>query len=117
MSKEGALQILKNNTDRFKDEEIKTAFKKWNDRVVQYVFTDTDEIWSIHIIDGGAELKEGKITDKPALEYTMTTETLEKMASGEISGMKAYQMGLIQTKGAIRDMLKWKKISTVTVEN
>jgi len=113
MSKEKAIEILKKNTKRFEEEDIKNAFKKWKDKTVQYTFTDIDETWCIHVKEGNAELVEGKVKEEPELEYTMTTETLEKMASGEITGMKAFQMGLIQTKGAIRDMLKWKKITTV----
>ncbi len=116
MSKKSAIEVLKSNVSRFEGEELKTAFKKW-EKVVQYNFTDIDEIWCIEVIKGDARLVEGSIKENPELEYLMTTETIVKLSSGELNGMQAYKQGLVKTKGAIRDMLKWKKVGNVRLED
>ena len=114
MSKEAAIEVLKSNVSRFDSEELKTAFKKW-EKVVQYNFTDINEIWCIEVNKGDARLIEGSVKENPELEYLMTTETIVKLSTGELNGMQAYKQGLVKTKGAIRDMLKWKKVGNVKV--
>lgn len=116
MSKEAAIEVLKTNVSRFEGEELKTAFKKW-EKVVQYSFTDIDEIWCIEVNKGDARLAEGPVRENPELEYFMTTDTIVKLSSGELNGMQAYKQGLVKTKGAIRDMLKWKKVGNVRLED
>lgn len=116
MSKEAALEVLKKNVSRFDDPGLKASFKKW-EKVVQYRFTDIDEIWSIEVNHGDARLVEGSIKENPELEYIMTTDTCAQMSAGEINGMQAYKQGLVKALGAIRDMLKWKKVANVKLED
>lgn len=116
MSKEAAIEVLKSNVSRFDSEELKKAFKKW-EKVVQYNFTDIDEVWSIEVNQGDARLVEGQAKENPELEYFMTTDTIVKLNTGELNGMQAYKQGLIKTKGAIRDMIKWKKVGNIKVED
>ena len=116
MSKEAAIEVLKTNVARFDDPDLKSAFKKWG-KVVQYNFTDINEVWCIEVKQGDARLAEGSIKEKPELEYIMTTDTCVKLSTGELNGMQAYKQGLVKTQGAIRDMLKWKKVGNVRLED
>ena len=115
VSKEAALDVLKKNVSRFDEPDMKTSFRKW-EKIVQYNFTDIGELWCIEINKGDARLIEGSITEKPELEYIMTTETCVQLSSGNLNGMQAHKQGLVKVQGAIRDMLKWKKVTNVKLE-
>ena len=111
MSKDAALECLRGNVKRFEDQAIQKAFSTWK-KTVQYRFSDLGECWHIRVDSGRAELREGAV-EKPDVEWELTTESLVKLATGELGGMTAFASGAVKVKGSVTDMMKWRKVSNV----
>ncbi|WP_420726350.1 hypothetical protein, partial [Hwanghaeella sp. LZ110] len=69
---------------------------------MQYYFPDIGEYWHITFIDGSAQAPEkyDGTGGKPEVYYEMITQTLRAMATGEISGLQAYQQRRLKLKAS-----------------
>jgi putative sterol carrier protein len=95
--------------DRFSNPSIQAGLKGFT-RNLLFKFTDTNEEWLIHAIDGKeATLEKGTIAN-PDVTITTTTEVLAGVMDRKINGMSAYMQRKIQTKGPMEDLMKLQKL-------
>ena len=93
------------------DEKMGKKFKKWEGKTMEFRLTDLDT--SVVVTFGSAKvekIEESSPLEKPTILITADGETISKVFTGEISGMKAYTAGKIKVKGAMTDLLKLQKL-------
>ena len=93
------------------DEKIGKKFRKWEGKTMEFKLSDLDT--SVVITFGPAmveSIEESTPLEKPTILITADGETISKVFTGEISGMKAYTAGKIKVKGAMTDLLKLQKL-------
>ena len=106
------LDIVKGQAAKFTDEKISKAYKNWN-KTVQYYFPDMDEYYKIVLNNGDpVEVSQGK-SEKPEIQYEMTTETFLDIVNKKISGMKAYNQKKVKVKASMPDLLKLQKLDKI----
>lgn len=109
VDKEDLMKYLDEQSKKFTHEKVVKSFKNWN-KIMQYHFTDTDEYYTIKLVNGQPEpVIEGKV-DSPDIEYTMSTEIFIALSKKEISGLKAYQQKKIKVKATMPEILKLQKL-------
>lgn len=109
VDKEELLKYLDEQSKKYAHEKVVKSFKNWN-KNLQYHFTDTDEYYTIKLVNGQPEpVIKGKI-EKPDIEYIMSTETFIALSKKEISGFKLYQQKKIKVKATMLEILKLQKL-------
>jgi len=77
--------------------------------VIQYHITgDEAGDWNVCIADGKCAVHKG-VHENPTVSLTMKDKTWVKMASGELSGVKAFMTGRLKLKG---DMMAAQKLGS-----
>ncbi|MBD3191139.1 MAG: 4Fe-4S dicluster domain-containing protein [Candidatus Heimdallarchaeota archaeon] len=103
------LEVLEETRQKFLNEEINKAFRKWN-KTMLYYFTDLDEYWYFEIKNGKPQpLKEGKV-ENPDIFYTLSGRVFIGLMRGEIDGFKAFRKKLVKVKAPIRVLIKLQKL-------
>ena len=67
------------------------------DVIFQFNITDDDQYYLV-VANQACELVKGEHED-PSVTLILSKETLEKVVSGETSGMQAFMMGKLKTEG------------------
>ena len=103
------MKVLEEQRGKYSDKRVARHFKGWN-KTLQYYFTDTDEYFTIELIDGKPQPIEKKKLENPNIMYSMDTDTFLKLNSGEISGFKAYQQKKLRIKATMAEIMKLQKL-------
>ena len=100
---------LQKMVDRFAVPAIQNSLKGFT-KVLQFKFTDTNEIWVIRCTDGKEASLAQEAVEKPDILITSTTDVIAGVMDKKINGATAYMQRKIQTKGAMEDLMKLQKI-------
>lgn len=107
--KEEILDELHKFMDRLLKEDYAKHVKGWN-KTMQYYFPDTNEYYSIRLVNGvPQELVEGP-TEKPEISYQMSSDDYLALSRGEIKGLKLYNSGRLKIKASMPDIIKLQKL-------
>jgi len=106
ISLENALQSI---VDRYNIEKVKNSFSGWNETLVMR-FPDIKKSY-LYIIHGseGLEFKEGDDKES-AVQVEMDSDLFQKLISKQLNPIKAYSSGKMNVQGAMKDMLKLRKL-------
>lgn len=104
--------LLTADVRRFNDPKVRHNFVGWT-KTMQYVFTDTGEVYLIRFVDGEAKPPERVAAPlaRPEIAYEMNSWTLAAMSRGEISGEQAYLTRQLRMKAPFTDMMKLQAIA------
>ncbi|MFX1537597.1 MAG: SCP2 sterol-binding domain-containing protein [Promethearchaeota archaeon] len=108
-TKKEVIEALEQAREKVLDEKNAKLFKNWT-RTILYFFPDTNEYFSIKVVDGKPEeLIEGEIEDFD-IRFEMATDTLVGIMNGTIHGLKAFSTGKVKLKASMRDIMKLQKL-------
>ena len=81
--------------------------------MMQYRITDSEAFFAIQFIDGNPQPVEAldKALEKPDIQYTLTSATLQAMSSGKINGLQAYQQGKLKVQASFSDLMKLQSLN------
>ena len=112
IARDELLDTIKGQAAKFTDERVSKAYKKWN-KTVQYYFPDMDEYYKIVLKNGEpVEVAQGK-SEKPDIQYEMTTDTFLEIVNKKLTGMKAYNQKKVKVKGSMPDLMKLQKLDKI----
>ncbi len=94
---------------RFANPSVQSTMKGFT-RLLLFHFTDTNEDWVIHAVDGKEATLSKETSATPDVTITTTTDVLAGVMDHKINGMTAYMQRKIQTKGPMEDLMKMQKL-------
>ncbi len=107
-SKEIVVKGLEKVKAKFREVEVKNAFKDFN-KSVQLVCPDIDLSWAIKVTGGEVKVfKEGTVT-KPGVSISMDSDTFLAFQNKEITGVNALAQDKIKVTGIVDDLLLIEK--------
>ena len=100
---------LQRIVERFANPSVQSSLKGFT-RALLFKFTDTNEEWVIHTVDGKDATFTKETATNPDVTITTTTEVLAGVMDHKINAMTAYMQRKIQTKGPMEDLMKMQKL-------
>ena len=100
---------LQRIVERFANPSVQPGLKGFT-RNLLFKFTDTNEEWVIHTVDGKDATFTKETVANPDVTITTTTDVLAGVMDHKINAMTAYMQRKIQTKGPMEDLMKMQKL-------
>ncbi len=100
---------LQRIVERFANPSVQSSLKGFT-RTLLFKFTDTNEEWVIHTVDGKDATITKETVANPDVTITTTTDVLAGVMDHKINAMTAYMQRKIQTKGPMEDLMKMQKL-------
>ncbi|MFW9921730.1 MAG: SCP2 sterol-binding domain-containing protein [Candidatus Thorarchaeota archaeon] len=108
-AKEEIIEELQKFMTKLQNEEYSRHVRGWN-KTMQYYFTDTNEYYSIKLVNGVPQgLSQGQV-EKPEISYQMNSDDYLALSRGEIKGLKLYNSGRLKIKASMPDIIKLQKL-------
>jgi len=106
---ENSRPYLQKIQKKFDDPLIRGAFVGYT-RTFLFEFTDINESYTMHIINGDTATLEKGATGLADLTVTTTSEVLVAVGDKKLNPMIAYSTRQVRVKGSMEDLLKLQKL-------
>lgn len=100
---------LQKIVERFANPAIQSSLKGFT-RSLLFKFTDTNEDWIIHAVDGKEATFKKETMANPDITIITTTDVLAGVMDHRVNAMTAYMQRKIQTRGPMEDLMKMQKL-------
>ncbi len=95
--------------ERFATPAVQASLKGFT-RNLLFKFTDTNEQFVIHCLDGKEASLSKETIASPDITVTTTTDILAGVMDRKVNPMTAYMQRKIQVKGPMEDLVKMQKL-------
>ena len=96
--------------EKMTDEKLARHYRGWN-KVMQYYFTDTNDMYYIELINGVPQQPVKGEKPDAKIKYYMSTPDYLALMRGEIAGLKLYNQKRLKIKASMPDILKLQKLN------